>query len=342
MTSSGKRLSILFGVTILAQAASAQNVGVDSAAVEQARSAFVDRMVAKHGFDRAAVAETVAGATIDDSILQAISRPAERVAPWYEYRKIFLTPARIDAGVEFWRSHAAVVEAAAQRYEVEPQLLLAIIGVESLFGQRMGRYRVLDALGTLAFAYPPRASFFASEFEAFLLMSREEGAQVLDVLGSYAGAMGAGQFIPSSFRAYAVDGNDDGRRDLWQDWEDILASVANYFDAHGWKPGQPIAVEAVKSPDWSGTEPKQSLNLTETVGSLRNVGYVFETDLPDNAPAMVFSLEHDENSTEYWVGFHNFHVITRYNRSVKYALAAYQLSLAIRDAYRQAGGGAGL
>jgi membrane-bound lytic murein transglycosylase B len=337
-----KSLSILIGVTVLVHVAAAQNAGVDPAAVEKARSAFVDRMVSKHGFDRATIAATLAGVVIDDSILQAISRPAERVVPWYEYRKIFLTPARIDAGAEFWRGNAAIIEVAANQHQVEPELLLAIIGVESLFGQRMGRYRVLDALGTLAFAYPPRASFFASEFEAFFLMSREEGTQVLDALGSYAGAMGAGQFIPSSFRAYAVDGNDDGRRDLWQDWEDILASVANYFDAHGWKPGQQIAVPAVKAADWSGSEPKQGLNLTETIGSLREIGYVFETDLPDSAPAMVFSLEQDEGNAEYWVGFHNFHVITRYNRSVKYALAAYQLSLAIRGAYQQDVGRASL
>ena len=312
---------------------SAQDVVVDEAAVETARNEFIERMTAKHGFERGEVAATLADAVIDANVLQAISRPAERVVPWYEYRNIFLTPARIEAGVAFWRDNAALVEATAARHGVEPELLLAIVGVESLFGQRMGRYRVLDALSTLAFAYPPRASFFASELEHFLLMSREEGPDVLEALGSYAGAMGAGQFIPSSFRAYAVDANADGRRDLWGDWEDILGSVANYFTAHGWRAGEPVVAEAAKGSGWSGEEPGQGLELRETVASLGQQGYVFATEEPASAAAMIFALERDASESEYWVGFHNFRVITRYNRSVKYALAAHQLSLAIRDRY---------
>ena len=313
----------------------AQRVAVDEEAVAAARVAFVERMVAKHGFDRDAIGATLTDVAIDTRVLEAISRPAERVAPWYEYRNIFLNPERIAAGAAFWRANEAVVDATAHRYGVQPELLLAIVGVESLFGQRMGMYRVLDALGTLAFAYPPRSAFFASELETFLLLSRDE-PEMLGALGSYAGAMGAGQFIPSSYRAYAVDANGDGRRDVWADWEDILASVANYLDAHGWRAGEPIAAEAVKGPTWSGSEPDQGLGLDETVGSLSAAGYLFATDLPVGSEAMVFALEHDPESTEYWVGFHNFDVITRYNRSVKYALAAYQLALAIRAEYERA------
>jgi membrane-bound lytic murein transglycosylase B len=318
-----------------AHSASAQSIVVDEEAVAAARVAFIERMVAKHGFDRDAIAATLTDVAIDMKVLEAISRPAERVVPWYEYRAIFLNPERISAGVAFWRENEAVVEATAQRYGVQPELLLAIVGVESLFGQRMGRYRVLDALGTLAFAYPPRSAFFASELETFLLLGRDE-PEILGALGSYAGAMGAGQFIPSSYRAYAVDANGDGRRDLWADWADILASVANYLDAHGWRGGEPIAAEAAKGPTWSGTEPDQRVGLDETVGSLSATGYLFATELPVAAQAMVFALERDPQSSEYWVGFHNFDVITRYNRSVKYALAAHQLGLAIRAAYDQA------
>jgi membrane-bound lytic murein transglycosylase B len=236
--------------------------------------------------------------------------------------------------VAFWRANEAAIEATTRRYEIQPELLLAIIGVESLFGQRMGRYRVLDALGTLAFAYPPRSAFFASELETFLLLARDD-PDMLGALGSYAGAMGAGQFIPSSYRAYAVDANGDGRRDLWADWEDILASVANYLEVHGWRAGEPVAAEAVKGDSWSGAEPGQRVGLDATVGSLSEAGFLFATDLPVGSEAMVFALEHDTSSSEYWVGFHNFDVITRYNRSVKYALAAHQLSLAIRVAYEQ-------
>lgn len=324
---------------LAAGASAAQDVAIDASAVAAARGAFVDRMVVEHGFDRAELDATLATAEISADVLRAISRPAERVVPWYEYRDIFLTPTRIEAGAEFWRNNAALVEATAHERGVEPELVLAIVGIESLFGQRMGRYRVLDSLSTLAFAYPPRAQFFSGELEALLLVSREEGPDVLDALGSYAGAMGAGQFIPSSFRAYAVDADADGRRDLWGDWADILASVANYFEAHGWHRGEPVAVPATRSPDASGPEPQGRLALDATVGSLAEAGYRFATDLPADAPAMVFALEHDEDSPEYWVGFHNFYVITRYNRSAKYALAAHELAMAIREAYERTHGG---
>lgn len=327
------RLVLVASTLCGAQALFAQ-VAVDEEAVAAARVAFIERMVAKHGFDRDAIAATLTDVAIDADVLAAISRPAERVVPWYEYRGIFLNPERIAAGVAFWRENEAVIEATSRRYAVQPELLLAIVGVESLFGQRMGRYRVLDALGTLAFAYPPRSAFFASELETFLLLSRDD-PDMLGALGSYAGAMGAGQFIPSSYRAYAVDANGDGRRDLWADWEDILASVANYLEVHGWRAGEPVAAEAVKGPSWSGTEPGQRAGLDATVGSLSDAGFLFSTDLPVGSEAMIFALERDAASSEYWVGFHNFDVITRYNRSVKYALAAHQLSLAIRAAYEQ-------
>jgi membrane-bound lytic murein transglycosylase B len=316
----------------------ADDVVVDPGAVEAARGAFVERMVEKHGFDRAKLDAVLAEAQILPDVLRAISRPAERVIPWYEYRDIFLNDERIDAGARFWRDHADLIAEAAAEHQVDAEVIVAILGVETLFGQRMGHYRVLDALATLAFAYPPRASFFAGELEQFLLMSREEGDGVLQAEGSYAGAMGAGQFIPSSFRAYAVDADGDGRRDVWADWADVLGSVANYFHVHGWRAGEPIAEPAVHA---SGPPPSavgNGLTLNETAASLAAKGYVLSADVPGSAPATVFALERDENSSEYWVGFRNFEVITRYNRSVKYALAAYQLSRAIREAYEASSG----
>jgi membrane-bound lytic murein transglycosylase B len=214
-------------------------------------------------------------------------------------------------------------------------MLVSILGIETWFGQRMGRYRVLESLSTLAFAYPPRASFFSSELEAFLLLTREERLDPRLVLGSYAGAMGAGQFIPTSFRAYAVDANGDGQRDLWEDWEDVLGSIANYFKVHGWRRSEPIVDSATLSTDWSGPEPANSMNLDDTVASLSERGYMFSTALPESAPATVLGLE-GQDGTEYWVGYHNFRVITRYNRSVKYALAAKELADAILAAAQQA------
>jgi membrane-bound lytic murein transglycosylase B len=308
---------------------------VDSDAVTRARAAFIDNMVSKHDFDRAALSEILAGAQIDQRVLDAISRPAERVVPWYDYRKIFMNDTRIQGGVAFWREHADTIAAVADEHGVDPAMIVAIVGIESLFGQRMGTYRVLDSLSTLAFAYPRRASFFSSELESFLLMVREEGPQMLDVLGSYAGAMGAGQFIPSSFRAYAVDADGDGRRDLWQNWADVVASVANYFSVHGWRPGEAAFAPAARSAGAVDGEPENGLTLDSTVGALRTSGYEFETSLAPTAQARALKYEQTADDWEYWVGFHNYHVITRYNRSEKYALAAFELSQAIEREYRK-------
>jgi membrane-bound lytic murein transglycosylase B len=326
------RGGVLLGLCCGLLAANAQ-AAVDMAAVERAKREFVERMVTKHDFTAAEVERTLAGVEINERILETIARPAERVVPWHEYRLIFMTPERIAGGAEFWRENAARIDAASARFGVAPEVIVAIIGVETYYGRRMGTYRVLDALATLAFAYPPRASFFASELENFLLLGREEGLGLFEQLGSYAGAMGAGQFIPSSFRAYAVDGNDDGKRDLWQDWDDILASVANYFKVHGWRDGELVADPVELGARWAGHAPDNSMDLNHTVGALRRLGYDLPAERDDELRATILAMEGPGDTTEYWVGYHNFRVITRYNRSVKYALAAHQLSQAIADAY---------
>lgn len=318
---------LLFVATAVSFGAAAQGVN------EAARTAFIDKMVGTHGFDRAEVTKLIGAAVIDQTILDTMSRPAERVVPWFEYRNIFMTEARIAAGVKFWGEHAATLEQVAERYGVAPEMIVAIVGIETFFGTRMGRYRVLDALATLAFAYPPRATFFTSELESFLLLTREEQVDPTAALGSYAGAMGAGQFIPSSYRAYAVDGDADGKRDLWTDWDDVFGSVANYFAKHGWRTGEPVMESATRPDSFSGPEPRNALDLDGTVGSLTDLGYVFTTTLPTEAPAAAYSFEARGGGSEYWVGYHNFYVVTRYNRSTKYALAAHQLSQAIRSRY---------
>jgi membrane-bound lytic murein transglycosylase B len=305
----------------------------EQANVAKARTAFVDKMVAEHGFDRAALNATLRSATIDQSILDAIAKPAERVVPWYEYRAIFVNEARIAAGTRFWTEHAGTIQSISERYGVAPEMLVAIVGVETYFGQRTGKYRVLDSLSTLAFAYPPRAKFFSGELEQFLLLTREEGLDPKTPMGSYAGAMGAGQFIPSSFRTYAVDADGDGKRDIWNDWADVLGSIANYFKKRGWKTGEPVADPATRSTAWNGPEPSNALELAETVGSLEKQGYVFTTSEATDAPAAAFALEAQGGGSEFWIGYHNFRVITLYNRSPKYALAAHQLGQAIRSSY---------
>ena len=305
----------------------------NAAAVAAAKTAFVDKMVKQHDFDRAELTALLDQAQIVQSVLDTMSKPAERVVPWFQYRRIFLTEERIAAGTRFWSEHAKDIETVAQRYGVAPEMIVAIVGVETYFGTRMGKYRVLDALATLAFAYPPRAAFFSSELEQFVLLAREERLDATAALGSYAGAMGAGQFIPSSFRRYAVDADGDGKRDLWNNWDDALGSVANYFKMSGWQTGQPVVEQASRGPTFKGAEPRNSMDLKDTVGSLRHEGYLFTTDLPAEAPAAPFALEAAGGGSEYWVGFKNFHVITRYNRSPKYALAAYELGQAIRTRY---------
>ena len=315
------------------RAASAQDYAWAESEVTARREDFIERMVAEHGFERAALDEILGRAEIRQSVLNAISRPAERVVPWYEYREIFLNDDRIDAGVRFWAEHEALLESMGARFGVDPEMILAILGIETLFGQRMGNYPVVDSLSTLAFAYTPRADFFASELENFLLIYREEGPEVLAAQGSYAGAMGAGQFIPSSYRAYAVDGDGDGHRDLWQNWADIIGSVANYLAKHGWRSGEPVAVGAQLGRA-SGVAPGNRLGLDATVGSLRAQGYEFSSALKDDLAAMLVAVEASDSETGYFIGLQNFHVITRYNRSVKYALAALQLSEAIEQRHR--------
>ncbi len=287
---------------------------------------FVERMVAEHDFERHEVESVLAQAQVQQSILDAISRPAERTLEWHDYRNIFLTDERVAAGAEFWRTHRDVLQRISEETGVPCEILVGIIGVETYFGRITGKYRVLDALSTLAFDYPPRSAFFTRELEQFLLLVREEEMDAADATGSYAGAMGAPQFMPSSFRAYAVDSSNDGRRDIWTDWQDVIGSVANYFVEHGWKQDNPVVAQASLGSNWQGTADKSSNSLSPqaTVGSLSRQGVVFATDLPDDDASQLLVLT-GEQGDEYWVGFHNFFVITRYNRSVMYALAVHQL-----------------
>ncbi|MEJ2276115.1 MAG: lytic murein transglycosylase B [Woeseiaceae bacterium] len=268
----------------------------DSAYLDVSRpevAAFIDDMVQKHEFSRDALTATLGKAQVRESIIEKISTPAEKKLTWGEYRKIFITPERIGAGATFWRENREMLERIHRETGVPVDMIVGIIGVETYFGRITGKDRVLDALVTLAFDYPRRAKFFRSELEHFLVLAREEGLDATEPLGSYAGAMGRPQFMPSSFRAYAVDATGDGKRDIWNNWADVAGSVANYFVEHGWRPGEEVVAQAA-------------------------------TDLPLDSDGQLLAYEGDDGP-EYWVGFHNFFVITRYNRSTMYALAAWQL-----------------
>lgn len=292
--------------------------------------AFIDTMTRDHGFDKAKLETLLKSAETKQPILDAISRPAERVTPWHEYRDRFLTEKRIHQGADFWLAHGEKLKQIQ-----DPQLadvVTGILGVETSFGRITGRYKVLDALVTLGFDYPPRGEFFLSELQEFLLLSREEKVDPASVLGSYAGAMGAAQFISSSYRKWSVDGDGDGHRDLWHSWDDVIGSVANYLHENGWVDGQQVVVTATLSDeDVSKFDIKLALN--ETVKSLRDKGVRFETDLPPDAPAMLI-VGQGKDGPLYRVGFNNFYAITRYNRSPMYAMAVHDLGEAIQNFMR--------
>ena len=316
------RIFVLVCFVVAAPAAVA--IDIERAEVQ----AFIAQMTDKHGYDADVLAAALEAAATKQSIIDAISRPAERTLTWGEYRNIFLTEERIAAGSTFWQENRPAIERISKDTGVSPEILVAIIGVETYFGRITGNYRVLDALTTLAFDYPPRSKFFKSELEQFLLLVREEGIDAQEPTGSYAGAMGRPQFMPSSYRAYAVDASADGQRDIWENWQDVIGSVANYFVEHGWQSGNEVAAQATLSDRWRGEVPANTLKPKETVGGLSQQGVVFATEMPPNHTSQLLSLE-GADGTERWVGFHNFFVITRYNRSVMYALAVHQLGQAI-------------
>jgi membrane-bound lytic murein transglycosylase B len=312
------RLVLLLFISFAASPAQAIDVGDP-----EVRN-FIDSMVSEHAYDRGTLENVLQQATTQESILEAIARPAERTKEWHEYRDIFLTDARVKAGADFWREHSEALERISTDTGVDVEILVGIIGVETYFGRRTGSYRVLDALATLAFAYPPRSKFFRNELEQFLLLVREEEMEAIDATGSYAGAMGRPQFMPSSFRAYAVDSSADGKRDIWTNWADVIGSVANYFVRHGWRSNNQVVVQASLSNQWRGDPPENTLKPQETVTSLSHQGVLFVTKLAGDQQSQLLTLIGDDGE-EYWVGFHNFFVITRYNRSVMYALAVHQL-----------------
>jgi len=289
-------------------------------------AAFIDEMVAQHDFGREALRNVLGQAQIKASIIRKISTPAERTLTWGEYRKIFITRERISAGATFWRENREMLERISEESGVSVEMIVGIIGVETYYGRITGKDRVIDALATLAFDYPPRSKFFRKELTEFLVLAREEEIDATEPMGSYAGAMGRPQFMPSSFRAYAVDATGDGKRDIWNNWADVAGSVANYFVAHGWRSDEQVTSQATLGGSWDGAvpEPRNTLKASDTVGTLSQRGVLFATDLNADSKAQLLTYE-GADGIEHWVGFHNFFVITKYNRSVMYALAAYQL-----------------
>jgi membrane-bound lytic murein transglycosylase B len=292
------------------------------------RQSFIEEMVEEYNFDKNFVTGAIGNAEKKQSILDAMSRPAERVKPWYEYRNIFITDKRISEGADFWKLRQDTLQSASEKTGVPIRMIAGIVGVETFYGRITGSYRVIDALSTLGFDYPPRAKFFRNELKEFFLLAREENLDILEVKGSYAGAMGPPQFIPSSYRAYAIDGDNDNNRNLLSNWDDILNSVGNYFKQHRWHTGEAVAIRASLSSGTKALSSDNELKANKNIGQLRSMGLTFDSDLPDNTEANLIVLE-GKTGPEYWIGLHNFYVITRYNHSVMYGLAAWQLGEAI-------------
>lgn len=301
--------------------------------------AFVDDMVAA-GFERAYIETVLAKARRQESILKAMSRPAERRLDWGGYSKIFLDQPRISQGVKFWQQYQPELERAEAEYGVPAEIIIAIIGVETRYGRIMGSYRVLDSLATLGFDYPRRAKFFRSQLKDYLFLLREEGIQDYTALkGSYAGAMGFGQFMPSSYRNFAVDFSGDGKRRLITDKVDAIGSVANYFKQHGWQTGEPVRLAAALPDAALDKLANKKLKPETTVAQWQGKGIVVadQAGAVADDKASLMRLSRGKNH-EYWLALNNFYVITRYNRSRLYASAVYELSQQIKAAYEKRNG----
>ncbi len=302
---------------------------------------FVNEMVQQHGFSAAELNQWLRKAEKRQPILDAIARPAEKSKTWKEYRPIFIVPMRITNGVNFWNANREALAHAEKEYGVPAEIIVAIIGVETNYGKNTGNWYVIDALTTLAFDYPPRAPFFRSELVNYFILTREQKHNPLEFKGSYAGAMGYGQFMPSSYRNFAVDFSGDGFTDIWNNPTDAIGSIANYFKMHGWQKGKPVVVPAQLKNSRAQVAQHSSFNKVEppvlTVNDWKKIGVVPTARVAARTP--VISIEFDGvNGLEYWFGMQNFYTITRYNRSPMYAMAVYDLSLDIKAAMKKSVG----
>lgn len=291
---------------------------------------FVDKMVREHGFEREQLHDVLAQTKKLDFVIRLMDkqaptsgRPSGPNGAWNRYRSQFITPDNVQNGVNFWNQHEEALQRAYEIYGVPPEIIVGIIGVETRWGRVMGKTRIIDALATLSFAYPRRAEYFSGELETFLLMARAEGNDPLSLRGSYAGAMGYGQFMPSSFKSYAVDFNGNGHINLW-DPVDAIGSVANYFKSHGWTKGAAVAVPA----NGQAANLDNGFKTKYPLSTLSAAGLSPTAPLGDYQEASLLRLDIG-TGYQYWYGLPNFYTITRYNHSTHYAMAVWQLGEAV-------------
>ncbi len=292
---------------------------------------FINKMLTQHQFDQAELVTLFKSVEIKPKIIEAMQRPAEGIS-WYKYRKIFIQPKRIQGGVKFWLENQQSLAVMQKKYGLAEEVIVAIIGVETFYGTRTGRHRVIDALATLGFGYPKRSKFFLSELENFLLLCREEKMNPLEPVGSYAGAMGIPQFMPSSYRHFAADFEGDAKRDIWNNPADAIASVANYFAKHHWQPGKDIAFPVTATGERYKKALTKGLKPDITVAQLKKYKLQIPAQLADSERVKLLSFE-QKKANDLWIGLENFYVITRYNHSALYAMAVFQLSQAVKQQY---------
>ena len=292
---------------------------------------FIDDMVDRHGFAKKELRLLFSRARFQPTIIKAITPPREpRDRSWQAYRGLFLTQQRIQAGIEFRERHAAALARATELYGVPEEIIVAIIGVETVYGRNTGGYRVIDALTTLAFDYRPRAEFFRSELEHFLLYARDAGIDTLGLKGSFAGAIGIPQFMPGSYRRYAVDHDGDGRQDLLGSFADAIGSVANFLKSHGWEVGQPVAFPVEVRGEGHRKLIVAGIKPVYRCGDFAAFEVSGAGGAERDAPCALIELGTPGDATRYLAGLNNFYVITRYNRSSMYAAAVLELAQAVK------------
>lgn len=307
------------------------NLYAGSYATREEVQAFIADMQARHGFDAAQLSVLFGKTRPIPAVLKAIAPPTDpRVKSWKNYRARFIEPKRTAAGLAFWQRHAGTLAKAEALTGVPAEIIVAIIGIETIYGKHLGRFDSFAALATLAFDYPPRAELFRRELEALLLLAREESRPPDSYRGSFAGAIGLPQFLPSSIRAYATDFDGDGRIDLTGSPEDAIGSVANFLKIHGWETGGPVTVKVGADETVSQSLLAEGILPRRRPQEMASLGIEIPADAPD-APAALIDLVTPDTPTEYWLGYQNFYVVTRYNRSSFYAMAVWQFAQALRE-----------
>ena len=287
---------------------------------------FINEMVAKHHFKREELVQVFEDANYRKDVIDAMNKPST-LKPWLEYRAAFINPKRISGCMKFWLKYADDLDRAEKKYGVPQEIIIAIIGVETLYGQHAGNYRTLDALTTLTFDYPRRVVFFRGELEQYLLLAREQNFDILNIRASYAGALGIPQFMPSSYRRHAVDFNKDGKIDLMNSAVDAIGSVANYLREYGWKPGERVAIRATVENVYRPND----VDAARSLGAWGELGVFPQERVTDGLYAYLLDFTLPDGK-EYWFGFNNFAVITTYNNSSYYAMSVYQLALELKKA----------